>query len=112
MTASELMPFPGMSRLIGPKTQSREIDIHKLAAKRLKGPRRLINILSSMFPSRVYVRQIYALQVQCDQMTILCIQYLTIFSNEKLPKSIQIEPKWVQNFAQNQINHKYIAKDF
>ena len=29
---------------------------------------------------------------QCDQMTILCFQYLAIFSNENLPKSTQIVP--------------------
>ena len=29
-----------------------------------------------------------------------------------LPKSIQIVPKWVKNFPQNQINLNYIAKDF
>ena len=45
-------------------------------------------------------------------MTILCFQYLAIFSNENLPKSTQIVPYWVQNFAQKQINLKYIAKDF
>ena len=28
------------------------------------------------------------------------------------PKSIQIVPKWVKNFVKNQINLKYIAKDF
>ena len=49
---------------------------------------------------------------QCDQMTKLCFQYLSIFSNENVPNSIQIVPKWVENFAQNQINLKYIAKDF
>ena len=43
-------------------------------------------------------------------MTILCFQYLAIFSNGNLPKNTQIVPKWVQNFAQKQINHKYIAK--
>ena len=42
----------------------------------------------------------------------LCFQYLVIFSNEILPKSIQIVPKWVENFAQNQINLEYIAKYF
>ena len=45
---------------------------------------------------------------QCDQMTRLCFQYLAIYSNENFPKSIQI----VSNFAQNQINLKYIEKDF
>ena len=49
---------------------------------------------------------------QCDQMTKLCFQYLAIFSNENVPNSIQIVPKWVENFAQNQINLKYIAKVF
>ena len=48
---------------------------------------------------------------QCDQMTRLCFQYLAIFSNENLSKSIQIAPKWVENFAQNQIILKLIAKD-
>ena len=45
-------------------------------------------------------------------MTRLCFQYLTIFGNENVPNSIQIVPKWAENFAQNQINLKYIAKDF
>ena len=45
-------------------------------------------------------------------MNKLCFQYLAIFSNENVPNSIQIVPKWVENFAQNQINLKYIAKDF
>ena len=49
---------------------------------------------------------------QCDQMTKLYFQYLAIFSNENVPNSIQIVPKWVENFGQNQINLKYIAKDF
>ena len=43
---------------------------------------------------------------QCDQMTRLCFQYLAIFSNKNLPKSIQIVPKWAENFAQSQINLK------
>ena len=30
----------------------------------------------------------------------------------KLPKSIQIVQKWAENFGQNQIDLKYIAKDF
>ena len=47
-----------------------------------------------------------------DQTTRLCFQYLAIFSNENLLESIQIVPKWAENFAQNQINFKYIAKDF
>ena len=45
-------------------------------------------------------------------MTKLCFKYLAIFINENVPNSIQIVPKWVENFAQNQINLKYIAKDF
>ena len=45
-------------------------------------------------------------------MTKLCFQYLAIYKNENLPKNIQIVPKWVENFVQNQINLKYIAKDF
>ena len=45
-------------------------------------------------------------------MTKLCFQYLAIFSTENVPNSIQIVSKWVENFAQNQINLKYIAKDF
>ena len=49
---------------------------------------------------------------QCDKMTKLCFQYLAIFSNENTPNITQIVPKWVENFAQNQINLKYIAKDF
>ena len=47
---------------------------------------------------------------QCDQMTRLCFQYLAIYTNENVPKSIQSVTKWVKNFAQNQINLKYIAK--
>ena len=43
-------------------------------------------------------------------MTKLCFQYLAIFSTENVPNSIQIVSKWVENFAQNQINLKYIAK--
>ena len=43
---------------------------------------------------------------QCDQTARLNFQYLAIFSNENLPKSIPI----VQKRAQ--INLKYIAKDF
>ena len=43
-------------------------------------------------------------------MAILCFQYLAIYSNENLTKSVQIVPKWVKIFAQNQINLKYIAK--
>ena len=49
---------------------------------------------------------------QCDQMTILCFQYLAIFSNENLPKSKQIVPKSAENFAQNQIILKLMAKYF
>ena len=45
-------------------------------------------------------------------MTKLCFQYLAIFIAENVPNSIQIVPKWVENFAQDQINLKYIAKDF
>ena len=45
-------------------------------------------------------------------MIRLCFQYLFIYSNANFPKSKQIVPKWVENFAQNQINFKYIAKDF
>ena len=36
----------------------------------------------------------------------LCFQYLAINSDENLPKSIHIVPKWVKNFPQNQINLK------
>ena len=43
-------------------------------------------------------------------MIRLCFQYLAIYSNLNLPKSIQIVSKWVENFAQNQMNLKYIAK--
>ena len=49
---------------------------------------------------------------QCDQMTKLCFQYLAIFSNENLPNRMQIVPKGVENDPQNQINLKYITKDF
>ena len=49
---------------------------------------------------------------QCDQTIRLCFQYLAIFSNENLPKSKQIVPKWAENFAQNKINLKYIAYYF
>ena len=45
-------------------------------------------------------------------MTKLCFQYLAIFSYENVSNSIQIVPKWIENFAQNQINLKYIPKDF
>ena len=45
-------------------------------------------------------------------MTVLCFQYLAICSNENLPKSVQIVPKWVKTFAQSQINLKNVAKDF
>ena len=41
---------------------------------------------------------------QCDQMTGLCFQYLAIFSNF----SNENVPKWAENFAQNQIDHKYL----
>ena len=44
-------------------------------------------------------------------MTKLCFKYLAIFINENVPNSIQIVPKWVENFVQNQINLKYITKD-
>ena len=30
---------------------------------------------------------------QCEQMTRLCFQYLAIYRNENLPKSIQTVPK-------------------
>ena len=43
---------------------------------------------------------------QCDQMTKFCFPYLAILSYENVPNSIQIVPKWVENFAQNQINLK------
>ena len=49
---------------------------------------------------------------QYGQMTKLCFQYLAIFRNENMPNSIQIVSKWAENFAQNQINLKYIAKFF
>ena len=45
-------------------------------------------------------------------MTKLCFQYLTIFSNENVPNSTQIMPKWVVNFAQKQIDLENVAKDF
>ena len=43
-----------------------------------------------------------------------CVFNIWPFSTamKNLAKSIQIVPKWDKNFAQNQINHKYIAKDF
>ena len=44
-------------------------------------------------------------------MTKLYFQYLAIFSTENVPNGIQIVPKWVENFAQIQINLKYIVKD-
>ena len=44
-------------------------------------------------------------------VTRLCFQFLAIYS-KYFPKSIQIVPKYVENFAQNQINLRYIAKDF
>ena len=69
------------------------------------------------FPNEIWIRcKVFAFTShdddsshQCDQMTKLCLQYLAIFSNENVP---QIVPKWVETFAQNQINLKYIAKDF
>ena len=45
---------------------------------------------------------ISALGHKCDQMTKLCFHYLAIFSNQNVPNSIQIVPKRVENFAQNQ----------
>ena len=45
-------------------------------------------------------------------MTKLCFQYLAIFSNQNVPICIQIVQKRVENFDQNQINLKYIAKYF
>ena len=45
---------------------------------------------------------------QCDQMAKLIIQYLAIYNNENLTKSIQIVPKWVHNFAKYEI----FAEDF
>ena len=48
---------------------------------------------------------------QCDQMNRLCFQYLKIYTNENLLKSLQIVAKWVKNFTQNKINLKDIAKD-
>ena len=41
---------------------------------------------------------------QCDQMDKLVFQYLAIYNNENLSKIIQIDPKWVRNFAKNEIN--------
>ena len=41
----------------------------------------------------------------------IVFQYFAIYSDENLPQNIQIEPKCVKNFAQNQINLKYIDKD-
>ena len=45
-------------------------------------------------------------------MTKFCFQYLAIYSNENLPKTIQIVKKWVENFAQNQIYPKCVPQDF
>ena len=45
-------------------------------------------------------------------MNKFCFQYLAIISNENVPNAIQIVPKWVENFTQNQISLKYIAKYF
>ena len=50
--------------------------------------------------------------LQCDQTTVLCFQYLDIFSNENLPQSIQIVPKWAENFAQNQKTLNLLPKIF
>ena len=41
---------------------------------------------------------------QCDQMDKSVFQYLTIYINENLSKIIQIDPKWVHNFAKYEIN--------
>ena len=45
-------------------------------------------------------------------MTILYFQYLAIFSNENLPKSAQIVPKWVENFATTKWTIKILPKIF
>ena len=49
---------------------------------------------------------------QCDQKARLFFQYLAIYNDEILPKSIQKVPKWVVNFAKIQINLSNVAKDF
>ena len=49
---------------------------------------------------------------QCDQTTRLFFQYLAIFSNENFPQKHTNCTKVSWKIAQNQINLKYIAKDF
>ena len=41
---------------------------------------------------------------QWDQMALLLLQYLAIYSNENLPNGIKVSPKSIQNFAKCQIN--------
>ena len=42
-------------------------------------------------------------------MARLFFHFLAIYSNENLPISIQVVPKWVHNFAQYQMNLENIA---
>ena len=52
------------------------------------------NTFLPQFQDEKFVLQPGSLRAdQCDQMTRLCFQYLAIYSNEHLPKSIQIVPK-------------------
>ena len=48
-------------------------------------------------------------RVQCDQIVFSRFVYLHQW---KFAQNIHIVPKWVKNFAQNQINLKFIAKYF
>ena len=50
-----------------------------------------------------YLSQLCGMSLQCGQMTRLFVQYLAIYSNEKLPKSIINLPRWGQNFAPQKI---------
>ena len=56
--------------------------------------------------------EIFAKYDQCDQMTKLFFQYLAIIMAMKMrPKNTNCA-EWAENFAQNQINLKYISNDF
>ena len=48
---------------------------------------------------------------QCDQMAILFALYLAFYNIENLFNSIQIVPKYVQNFAKYFTNRSKIAKE-
>ena len=56
-----------------------------------------------------FVRFSIADEKQCDQLVILLIQYLAIYSNEHLPKTIKMA-KVGLNFAKYDRNTPKIAK--